>query len=215
MHRQVPSNAQALTVGGETSVRAFISLRTGDLFGGAPGQDGGGIEALEAALKGAGATLRFVKSDARHMTLRFFGDLESARASEVGRAVAEVAKRQRPFPVASLGVGFFPNAVRPRVVWVGVEDRQAQLPPLHRALAEALRPLGLEGGEEAFVPHITIARVSRAPPGPALADALDPFVHARFGASTAAGLDFIESTLKAGGPVYRTAASHAFAAGGP
>ena len=201
-------------------MRAFISIKTGDLFAAPKGKAGGlgddraSVEDLEAALKGAGASLRFVRDDARHITLRFFGDLEDAREGEVAKAVGEVARLQRPFPIAPLGVGFFPNAVRPKVVWVGLEDPEAKLVPLHRALQQALRATGLEGEAEAFVPHITIARVDRAPPGPALADAVDPFVHARFGGGTAQGLEFIESTLQKGGPVYRKVAVHAFSGKG-
>ena len=203
---------------GDDRVRAFISLKTGDLFKprrpGRPTAEGAeaeSIEALEAALKGTAGSLRFVKDDARHLTLRFFGDLSEARQGEVARAVAEVAASQTPFAIAPKGVGFFPNAVRPKVVWVGVEDLDLRIPPLHAALDEALRKVGLEGGGQAFVPHITVARVTRAPPGPALADAVDPFVNARFGGGEVEGLEFIESTLQKGGPVYRQIALCKFA----
>jgi 2'-5' RNA ligase len=199
-------------------VRAFISLKTGDLFkrprpGRAPAETdtAESIEALEAALKGTAGSLRFVKDDARHLTLRFFGDLDQARQGEVARTVSEVAGSQKPFAIAPQGVGFFPNAVRPKVVWVGVEDLDGRIQPLHRALDEALKKVGLEGSGEAFVPHITVARVTRAPPGPALADAVDPFVNARFGGGEAEGLEFIESTLQKGGPVYRRIALGKFA----
>ena len=102
-------------------MRAFISLKTGDLFK-APrkGAAGGGgesperIEALEDALKGTAGSLRFVKDDARHLTLRFFGDLDPGRQSEVAKAVSDVAASHNPLPIAPLGVGFFPNAVRPK-----------------------------------------------------------------------------------------------------
>ena len=195
-------------------MRAFISLKTGELFGPSPAGAADGewarIEDLEAALKGAGGALRFVKDEARHITLRFFGELDPARRGDVEAAVAEVAKAQVRFPVATRGVGFFPNANRPKVVWVGLEDVEHQVQPLHAALHAALKAAGLDGPAETFVPHITVARVTQAPPGPALADAVDPFVAARFGSTEAKGLEFIESTLKQGGPVYRTLSDAGF-----
>jgi 2'-5' RNA ligase len=193
-------------------VRAFISLSAGDLFAGAGSEP---VEALEAALKGAGGELRFVKADARHLTLRFFAELPDARQAEVASAIAKVAGEQHPFPVTTLGVGFFPSAVRPRVVWVGMGDPEDRIRQLYAALEDKLEAGGLGRGEPHFVPHVTIARVTRAPPGPALAQAVDPFVHARFGSSTASGLEFTQSTLQKGGPVYRRIAHHKFAAKRP
>lgn len=195
-------------------MRAFISLSTGELFARPArppeGEEAATVEALEAALKGTGGELRFVKDEARHITLRFFGELPEGLRGDVSKAVAEAARVAKPFPIASQGVGFFPNAQRPRVVWVGIEDPEHQIQPVYAALQKAIQPLGLGAAEEAFVPHITIARVTRASPGPALADAVDPFVHARFGATKAEGLEFIESTLSKGGPVYRRIALHKF-----
>ncbi len=205
-------------------MRAFVSLGAGDLFAfgkGAPSADPEdplsrlSIEALEASLKGVGGKLRFVKSDSRHLTLKFLGDLEPADARAVSQALASASKGFAPFPLGALGVGFFPNALRPKVIWVGFDDPEKQLKRLHEAVEEALLPLGLGEPLEAFVPHVTVARVVEAPPGPALAEAVDPLVRTRFGWTRAEGLDFWESTLRKGGPVYRKISEHAFLAPAP
>lgn len=206
------------------AVRAFVSLGAGDLFAfgrGAPQADPDdplsrlSVEALEASLKGVGGKLRFVKADSRHLTLKFLGNLEAQRAREVSQALEGASKAFHPFPVGARGVGFFPNALRPKVIWVGLEDPAAELKRLHAAVEEALGPLGLGEPGEAFVPHVTVARVVEAPPGPALAQAVDPLVHTRFGWTQAEGLDFWESTLTKGGPVYRRISHHAFRAPAP
>ena len=200
-------------------VRAFVSLKAGDLFAfgrGAPPIDRDdplsrlSIEALDAALKGAGGALRFVRPESRHLTLRFLGEVDAAASRTVSEALERAVRPFRPFPVGALGVGFFPNALRAKVIWVGLDDPKKQLQPLHAAVEKALAPLGLTGQGESFVPHVTVARVSEAPALHALAQAVDPLVHTRFGWSEAAGVEFIESQLKKGGPVYRTISSHAF-----
>ncbi len=205
--------------GGPSGMRAFVSLRAGDLFAfgkGAPPAEPDdplsrlSIEALETSLKGVGGKLRFVKSDARHLTLKFLGELEPGDARQVSQALEAVSKGFAPFPLGALGVGFFPNAIRPKVVWVGFDDPAIQLRRLHEAVEKAMEPLGLAEPGQAFVPHVTVARVVEAPAGPALAQAVDPLVRTRFGWTQAEGLDFWESTLKKGGPVYRKISEHAF-----
>lgn len=200
-------------------MRAFVSLRAGDLFSfgaGAPPSDPDdplsrlSVEALETSLKGVGGKLRFVRPEARHLTLRFLGDTAEATAKEISAALDKAARGFKPFHLGALGVGFFPNAVRPRVIWVGVDDPEKQVAPLHAAVAAALEPLGFERAAEAFVPHITVARVAEAPPGHALAQAVDPLVRSRFGWAQATGVDLIESRLQKGGAVYRPISKHLF-----
>ena len=203
-------------------MRAFIALRAGDLFEFGPGAPPAdpedplehvSIEELEKNLQGAGGKLRFVKPEARHLTLRFLGQVEDAQAKRLGASVKEVAKGFKAFPAGARGVGFFPNAQRPKVVWVGIDDPEKRLVPLHDALDERLGELGFERAAAPFVPHVTIARVIQRPPGDGLARAVDPLVASRFGWTKATGMELIESTLTPKGPIYKTRAEADFAAG--
>lgn len=216
--------AAAREARGLWGMRAFVSLRAGDLFAfgkGAPQADPDdplsrlSIESLETSLKGVGGKLRFVKADSRHLTLKFLGDLDPAAALQVSQALEGASEGFGPFPVGPLGVGFFPNALRPKVIWVGLDDPKKQIERLHEAIGKALEPLGLAVPGEAFVPHVTVARVVEAPPGPALALAVDPLVRTRFGWARADGLEFWESTLQKGGPIYRKISEHRFPAPAP
>jgi RNA 2',3'-cyclic 3'-phosphodiesterase len=200
-------------------VRAFVSLNAGDLFAfgkGAPPPDPDdplsrlSVEALDGALKGAGGSLRFVKPDSRHLTLRFLGEVDEGVSRSISQALGHAVASFKPFPVGAFGVGFFPNAVRPKIIWVGLDDPKKQLTPLYEAVEKALGPLGLADAADSFVPHVTVARVSEAPTPHALAQAVDPLARARFGWSEATGVEFIESQLKKGGPVYRTISKHPF-----
>jgi 2'-5' RNA ligase len=202
-------------------MRAFVSLMAGDLFSfgpGAPASDPDdplsrlSVEELEKALKGAGGKLRFVAPQARHLTLKFLGDVEAGATKEMSAALGRVVANLAPFPVSARGVGFFPNAGRPRVIWVGLEDPEHQLKGLHGAVEAALAKVGGPRSEGTFVPHVTVARVVEAPPSELLARAVDPLVATRFGWSTARGVELVRSTLTPRGPVHETLSKHPFGA---
>lgn len=200
-------------------MRVFIALQAVDLFAfgpGAPAADPDdplsrlSVEEVEKSLQGAGGKLRFVKPQARHLTLKFLGEVEAGTTTGVSGALDRAVRGIAPFPVGTRGVGFFPNARRPKVIWVGVDDPEKRIQPLHVAVDKEVAALGFEKGAEGFVPHVTIARVLGASSGEALARAVDPLVDTRFGWTRATGVDFWESTLTPSGPIYRLISGHLF-----
>ncbi|MCI4339590.1 MAG: RNA 2',3'-cyclic phosphodiesterase [Thermoplasmata archaeon] len=94
-----------------------------------------------------------------HLTLRFLGEIDATRASEVAGAVGAAVASERPFDLTLEGVGAFPSSVSPRVVWVGVtEGREAVVRIAHR-VAVALSAVGFPPEAQEFVPHVTWFRV--------------------------------------------------------
>src|SRR5579884_786755 len=97
-----------------------------------------------------------------HVTTRFIGEWPETRLEELQAALADVPIRS-PIRVELRGIGWFPNARRPRVFWAGVE-----VTPELRALAHdidaALERLGLKPEEREFAPHLTLARIKQPVP---------------------------------------------------
>ena len=93
-----------------------------------------------------------------HLTLRFLGEVDPARNAGIVEALGRVASAVPPFTLQLQGVGAFPSARRPRVVWQGVGAGRAELVDLAQRVRTALEP---EFGpdREAFVPHLTLFRV--------------------------------------------------------
>lgn len=91
-----------------------------------------------------------------HLTLRFCGDVEPARVEALGDAVAPWVRRLPPPAVRLVGGGAFPDAHRPRFLWIGVESA---LEPLVGAIEGAVRAFGLGPQERGYVPHLTVGRV--------------------------------------------------------
>jgi RNA 2',3'-cyclic 3'-phosphodiesterase len=96
---------------------------------------------------------RWQDDDQLHLTLRFIGEVERRQAEDVAAALASIVS---PAPqVALAGVGRFANAL-----WAGVAPHDA-LARLHRKVDRALVVAGLEPERRAYLPHFTLARMSR------------------------------------------------------
>jgi 2'-5' RNA ligase len=74
------------------------------------------------------------------------------------RAVRAEASHHEAFDMLAEGIGAFPNARRPRVLWVGLEAPPT-LALLQRDLDSATRRLGYKSEEREFSPHLTIGYV--------------------------------------------------------
>src|SRR5207249_2914500 len=66
--------------------------------------------------------------------------------------------------LAIAGAGAFPDARRPRVVWLGTVEGSPQLCAVAERLREALKKRGFALEERPFRPHLTIARIKGRPP---------------------------------------------------
>jgi len=155
-----------------------------------------------APLRAARYPIRWVASEAIHLTLKFLGEVEAEREGEVAAGLAAAAQGAKPFTLAVSGFGVFPSARRPRVVWAGLEP----VPPLellqHQVEREMER-LGFPVEGRPFHPHLTLGRAKRdARPAAleGLATELDTLVYEA--EVTVEAVDLMQSTLTAQGALY-------------
>lgn len=99
-----------------------------------------------------------------HITLKFFGDVEQARAPDLSLAAEHAANSGAPFTLAIAGAGVFPPRGPARVLWLGIRDVSGNLTRLHAALEDECAAQGFTREERHFYPHLTIARL-RQPAG--------------------------------------------------
>jgi 2'-5' RNA ligase len=104
---------------------------------------------------------RWVRPDARHVTLRFLGQVAVDEVADVRRAVVSAASTVGPVATQPRGLGAFPSIARARVLWAGIDDRAGRLAGVALALDAALSSsvssrLAPQTG--AFRPHLTVAR---------------------------------------------------------
>ncbi len=118
------------------------------------------IRRATAPLRAAVLPVRWVETDALHLTLKFLGEVADAQAADVQAAAARVAGEFPDFDYELRGLGGFPNLRVPRVVWVGVQAPPA-LPRLAVALDQAMAELGFPREERPFSAHLTLGRAER------------------------------------------------------
>lgn len=147
----------------------------------------------------------WVKPEQMHLTLRFIGDVDTARFKQVKDALQAV--RFEPFALTLKGVGHFPHQGMPRVLWVGV-DASGALKRLARDVERAIVGVGFEPERRPFSAHVTLARLKY----PLAAGELKRFYerHQRFVADTIRVETFslFSSVLSRDGAVYQVEATY-------
>lgn len=109
-------------------------------------------------LQREGVQGRWVPLDNIHLTLRFLGNIQDEQVGDIVRLMEETAEGFHPFTVSLEGLGAFPHAARPRVLWVGVGDGKEPLSRLQAQLEKGLVSMGFPPEDKAFKPHLTLAR---------------------------------------------------------
>jgi 2'-5' RNA ligase len=103
---------------------------------------------------------KWIDRENMHLTLRFIGEVPEDRLADIHHGLSRV--RQPSFAVSLAGIGYFKQGRNPTVLWVGVERNEA-LQQLHDKIELALQREGFEADPRRYSPHITLARLQRAP----------------------------------------------------
>ena len=161
---------------------------------------------LIAELRTAGATLAprsritWVTAERLHITVRFIGQVDDARADEILAALAPPLILN-PFDLTIAGVGTFPPKGPPRVVWAGLTAGRNQLMVIESTVSERLARAGVSREEGPYNPHLTLARVRDAA-GLRPASFVGRFGDIGLGTTSVDAITLFESRLSPKGPTY-------------
>jgi RNA 2',3'-cyclic 3'-phosphodiesterase len=176
--------------------RTFVAVQISEAIRARAGE-------LLAALSGTTAEVKWVEPHNLHLTLKFLGEVSEREIAHVCRAVERGAAQVEPFEIEVRGAGAFPNAARPRTVWLGAGAGAEQMVVLHDRIEVPLAELGYRQEHRRFQSHLTIGRVRGGGPGIAeLGRLLQQ--HAQFvaGRMTVDKATVFASTLTPAGPIY-------------
>jgi len=118
---------------------------------------------VEEMLKEKIATphLRWVDPANVHLTLKFLGNVPLDRIEEITAALKDACVGLSPFIMGVSGLGCFPSANNPRVIWVGVQEETGRLKRLQERVERRLATLGFKPERRPFRPHLTLGRVKK------------------------------------------------------
>jgi RNA 2',3'-cyclic 3'-phosphodiesterase len=161
------------------------------------------VRAYLTGIMGGIAGARWQDDSQLHLTLRFIGAVDGARAEDVLTALSGV--RQRPFEIALDGISAFQRKRMIDTLWAGVSPAE-ELASLHRKIDHVLVQAGLGPEGRSYKPHITLARFGKQG-----AD-VSAFAALHGGLTSAAfpieDFHLFESTLGSQGAHYRVVESY-------
>ena len=134
-------------------IRSFIAIEL-------PGELAKQLKDFQAGLKSQGLhSAKWVDPGSMHLTLKFLGDVDVKSLAAVKDETGIAVRSSRRFHLVTGRTGFFPDLMRPRVFWMGLEGDIDALMALHKAIDEALSKLGYARENRPFTAHLTLARL--------------------------------------------------------
>ena len=158
---------------------------------------------LIGEFSGIPADVKWVDPEKMHLTLKFLGDVDAREIHHVCRAVKEAARGVEPFGLEIRGTGAFPNARRPRTIWLGAGEGAEPLGCLAAGIESALEKLGYRREARRFTAHLTIGRIRQGGPGVTeIGDLIREYADFEIGRATIEEAVVFSSDLTRGGPIY-------------
>lgn len=143
--------------------------------------------------------LRMPETKDLHLTLKFLGETDVALQERIQETLHAFALGLFPFELALKGVGSFPDAAAPRIVWAGLEPKSDELVGLLKdTLERELENIGIPKETRDFKAHITLARVRDLTETPNMDDLKGLDV----GSTYIRDLVLFSSTLTPNGAIY-------------
>lgn len=154
-----------------------------------------------------GLRLQWVKPDAIHLTVKFLGDIPEEHVLALKTAATASVGSLASFVLEVVGSGTFPDPRSPRVLWLGLHEKEPadrSLPRLAAAADTAAEALGYPREGRPFAPHLTLARIKAGnrEVGQALARSSLLAPAERFGEVRVGCLALMKSDLRSSGAVY-------------
>jgi 2'-5' RNA ligase len=175
-------------------MRAFIALELSD-------EVRAELARLESALKETAADVKWVKPENIHLTLKFLGNIEEAKAEEVTAVLNNIASRNHAFEISLFKLGGFPSLNYPRVIWVGIGKGCGETDKIAKSIEDELEKIGFPKENRPFNAHLTLGRVKSGRNKAELKEKLLA-LELRRASCAVSHITLFESKLTPHGPIY-------------
>ena len=146
------------------------------------------------------AKIKYVELANLHLTLKFFGDMDTNGIHLIEDAISKVVSDFKPFDIKIAGCGAFPNTNRIKVIWLGIEN-DASLKDLHDRLDKEFSRIGFDM-DKRFSTHLTIGRMKSAKNKNQVKKCIEDFADIEIGGMKVSQISLKKSTLTPSGPIY-------------
>jgi RNA 2',3'-cyclic 3'-phosphodiesterase len=147
---------------------------------------------------------KWVSPENLHLTIKFIGEISPKKLVQVKSIITNAFQAQPAFNISIEGLGMFPNAKQPRVIWLGITDGET-LTRIHQVIDQALIKVEIGQDQRKFNPHLTIARIQKSTsPDRAkkIGETLSQFKVESLGNIRIDAIHLYQSELTPTGPIY-------------
>lgn len=157
-------------------------------------------------------SLRWVRPNQFHLTLKFLGECDEERLPDLKAALDAATSGHKAFDLSLEGLGCFQSRDQLRVIWLGVREGGVAAQSLAADVEETFETVGFPKEKRPYHPHITLARAK----DPYKASVFEDFTRRgswpAIGPFQATHVSLIQSKLSPAGPTYTTVHPSAFKA---
>lgn len=146
------------------------------------------------------ANIKYVDLENLHLTLKFFGDIDTEGIDLLSSKISNVVNDFDSFKIKIKGCGAFPNTKRIKVIWLGLEDDEI-VKKLHDELDKEFVKLGFDKDKK-FSSHLTIGRMKSAKGKNKVKSTIEEFSDVEIGEMSVDKIILKKSTLTPQGPIY-------------
>lgn len=146
------------------------------------------------------ANIKYVELENLHLTLKFFGDIDTEGIDLLSSKIESVVSNFDNFTVKIKGCGAFPNNNRIKVIWFGLDDDEI-VRKLHDELDKEFVKLGFDKDRK-FSTHLTIGRMKSAKGKNKVKSTIEEFSDVEIGEMSVDRIILKKSTLTPQGPIY-------------
>lgn len=146
------------------------------------------------------ANIKYVDLENLHLTLKFFGDIDTEGIDLLSSKIFNVVNDFDSFKIKIKGCGAFPNTKRIKVIWLGLEDDEI-VKKLHDELDKEFVKLGFDKDKK-FSSHLTIGRMKSAKGKNKVKSTIEEFSDVEIGEMSVDKIILKKSTLTPQGPIY-------------
>lgn len=126
-------------------------------------------EAVEREARLPRSSVRWVRTEHLHLTLRFLGPTPEPQVPVVARSLERAVATLPAARIVIARSGAFPSPSRPRTIWLGIEHGGDSLGAMARRLDDELESEGWARETRPFRAHLTLARADGRREGPLVA----------------------------------------------